>query len=466
MRSQPRVWTSALALVLGCAGAQPPPAGGGLPLPQPQPAALRLAPAEHTQDDAADPALAPRPIGGGDLGEVVAVAAAGDRTCVLPRGRPPRCWGRAWDPTHDSSGGAAVSLTGLSSLATSRAHSCGLTQRGTVSCWGDGRAGELGQGPPPPPPPPPRPPRRVPPGKIVVDCWGSSEGSAPPNPSLPMERLVSPVPHVAGATSVAVAAGVSCALTRRGAACWGTPASRVGSDEPASDGLRAAAPVTLAHLRCDAFGPPSAACAEAKRPVWLRATAGAESLVAVGSHACVLFPTGRVACADIEDLSAARVGFPSPEAVVVAAIGGAKMLRATAQRACVIDEAGALACFDPRAGAGAIPALEVRLTAPVVDFAESAGTPDGVAGHACAVTADGRVSCWGRGDRGQLGDGRRITFRAEPAAVDGIDDAVAVAVGASHGCALRRGGEVWCWGASLDHASRAVERANRPSLGD
>jgi alpha-tubulin suppressor-like RCC1 family protein len=65
--------------------------------------------------------------------------------------------------------------------------------------------------------------------------------------------------------------------------------------------------------------------------------------------------------------------------------------------------------------------------------------------HACALHADGTVSCWGENDRGQLGDGA-IVPRAKPAGVPGIDDAVEVAAGQGRTCIRRRAGGVACWG--------------------
>lgn len=66
-------------------------------------------------------------------------------------------------------------------------------------------------------------------------------------------------------------------------------------------------------------------------------------------------------------------------------------------------------------------------------------------GHACLVRTDGTLWCWGRNDRGQLGDGTR-TPRALPVRVTAIDDVIAVATGDSHTCAATALGAVFCWG--------------------
>lgn len=64
--------------------------------------------------------------------------------------------------------------------------------------------------------------------------------------------------------------------------------------------------------------------------------------------------------------------------------------------------------------------------------------------HTCVVT-DGTVHCWGHDGEGQLGDGT-TTARNTPVQVQGLTNAVAVAVGAFHTCALRADGLVACWG--------------------
>src|SRR5690242_20437263 len=65
--------------------------------------------------------------------------------------------------------------------------------------------------------------------------------------------------------------------------------------------------------------------------------------------------------------------------------------------------------------------------------------------HTCQVNEDGTVRCWGDNSFGQLGDGTTIS-RATPAAVIGINNAVAVIAGIAHTCALLASGGVSCWG--------------------
>jgi len=66
--------------------------------------------------------------------------------------------------------------------------------------------------------------------------------------------------------------------------------------------------------------------------------------------------------------------------------------------------------------------------------------------HACAVKMDGTAACWGTNRSGQLGNGETQGDYPMPQMVSGIEDAVQVAVGNAHSCALLRTGQVRCWG--------------------
>jgi alpha-tubulin suppressor-like RCC1 family protein len=65
--------------------------------------------------------------------------------------------------------------------------------------------------------------------------------------------------------------------------------------------------------------------------------------------------------------------------------------------------------------------------------------------HTCALLMDGTIECWGAGDRGQLGDGRSQSS-AVPVATARIQGAIAISAGGNRTCALLASGEVDCWG--------------------
>lgn len=66
--------------------------------------------------------------------------------------------------------------------------------------------------------------------------------------------------------------------------------------------------------------------------------------------------------------------------------------------------------------------------------------------HSCALLADGTVQCWGGNQNGQLGNGGKTDFSYVPVTVSGITNAVAIAAGGDHTCALLANGTVRCWG--------------------
>ena len=65
--------------------------------------------------------------------------------------------------------------------------------------------------------------------------------------------------------------------------------------------------------------------------------------------------------------------------------------------------------------------------------------------HACAVTTDDRVYCWGSNDSGQLGDGT-TTLRPAPVPVAADRRFRQVTAGSWHTCAVTLSDRVFCWG--------------------
>jgi alpha-tubulin suppressor-like RCC1 family protein len=87
----------------------------------------------------------------------------------------------------------------------------------------------------------------------------------------------------------------------------------------------------------------------------------------------------------------------------------------------------------------------------------------------CALLDNGSVKCWGRNDRGQLGQGDVVNRGDEPnemLSLDSIDlgtgvVAKAIGVGASHACALTTTNQVKCWGANSEGQLGVGDTTNR-----
>ena len=81
--------------------------------------------------------------------------------------------------------------------------------------------------------------------------------------------------------------------------------------------------------------------------------------------------------------------------------------------------------------------------------AASAGSISAGFGHSClVVSSSGAVKCWGRNDRGQLGNGS-TKASAAPVGVVGMQSKFsAVSTGVNGSCALSSAGGLKCWGGS------------------
>src|SRR5687768_15787500 len=90
-----------------------------------------------------------------------AIAAGNNHTCALLTGGTVTCWGldgngQLGDGTTGASGtqlrlspvSVGGGLTGVTAIAAGGFHTCGLLSNGTVRCWGDDGAGQIGDGVP------------------------------------------------------------------------------------------------------------------------------------------------------------------------------------------------------------------------------------------------------------------------------------------------------------------------------
>ena len=76
---------------------------------------------------------------------------------------------------------------------------------------------------------------------------------------------------------------------------------------------------------------------------------------------------------------------------------------------------------------------------------------------ACALHSDGGVSCWVANNAGELGDGGDLPHFYFPRRVAGVSDVVAISVGFSSTCAIHSNGRVTCWGWPCQGPPQQVE---------
>jgi len=179
---------------------------------------------------------------------------------------------------------------------------------------------------------------------------------------------------------------------------------------------------------------------------------GIAAIEAAGGS-CALTRAGGVKCWGINNAGQLGDGTSIDRREPVDVIGlnaGVKAISLGANHACALTVDGGVKCWGSNySGLGDGSQESTRLT-PV----DVSGLSGGVAAIAsggsqtCALTVDGRVECWGDNQFGQLGDGTQET-RLTPVGVGGLGDGVAmITVGRWHACALTAAGGVMCWGAN------------------
>lgn len=160
--------------------------------------------------------------------------------------------------------------------------------------------------------------------------------------------------------------------------------------------------------------------------------------------------------------------------------GGVGVIDAEGESLCVLDEGGAVRCwgsaaagYDDVSDGGDEDEREDKHDDDYVPFARG-GPLFQVGGidvevsdlavgneHACVVSTKGEVHCWGSNDEGQLGDGttRERTMLTK---VVGLANIVEIDAGSDHTCARDFEGKVQCWGSRTAPAAASVGKNLQP----
>jgi alpha-tubulin suppressor-like RCC1 family protein len=281
-----------------------------------------------------------------------------------------------------------------------------------------------------------------------VRCVGDNE-----NGQLggdPGEDLTGPVtvPGLEDVVSLSARWNTTCAVLGDGTArCWGSGLGGV-----LGDGVEQ-------HPFCPDSG--FFGCSEGPVPV-----SGLSGVVSVGvgsAFACALSADGVVSCWGTNTFGRLGVGscwdLPCDSGVCtysltplpVAGVSDAVALSVGSGRACAVLADGTVSCW----GRGEYPAETVdgSCVAQPVDGPE--GVVDIALGyiHRCALFDDGALRCWGFNGVGELGYGDLIRYDwpdAPPPPVPGLDDVAAVTAGLQHTCAILASGEPRCWGDNIE----------------
>ncbi len=384
--------------------------------------------------------------------------AGGAHTCAIYNGGSVRCWGEAaagqlgYGSTTDIGDSEAVNTAGPVNLGVGRtavalaagtAHTCAILDNGTVRCWGEGADGRLGYGNT---------------NKIGDDETPNTAG---------------PVNLGTGRTAVAITAGDkhTCALLDNGTVrCWGK-----------GDFGR------LGYGNADEIGDnetPNTA-----GPVFLGFGRTAVAIAAGVEHTCAILNNGSVRCWG--EGAAGRLGygntndigdddFPGFSGPVSLGTGRtAVAITAGDHHTCAVLDNGTVRCWgdaaNGRVGYGNATDIgddEAVSTAGPVDLGAGRTALAITAGsaHTCAVLDNNTLRCWGEGDLGRLGYANQsdIGDNEVPGSVGPVNlgagrTAVVVTAGTAHTCSVLDDGTVRCWG---DAAAGRVGYGNLTDIGD
>jgi alpha-tubulin suppressor-like RCC1 family protein len=343
---------------------------------------------------------------------VSAIDAGGYHTCALTTNGAVKCWGNNLSgqlgngATTNSS--IPVDVVGLSSevsaIAVSGFHTCALTTSGSVKCWGDNAAGQLGDG-------------TTTQHRTPVDVVGLGSGVS------------------------AVALGVyhSCALINSGGVkCWGNNASGELGDGTT---IAHSTPVDVVSLGSGVDGIAAGGEYDYAYDVYL-------------SHTCALTTGGGVKCWGYNADGRVGDGTTAARLTPVDVVGLSSEVRAISAggyHTCGLTISGGVKCWGHnqygQLGIGTAANRAVPIDVRGLSSGISAITVG--AYHNCALTTAQRASCWGNNGNGRLGDGT-TTVRYTPVEVSGLtENLTALTGGGSHTCALTAGAGLKCWGDNL-----------------
>jgi len=336
--------------------------------------------------------------------------------------------GRVGFGNHAPDGSDAATPTFSSVVAYAR-QSCAAAS-GRLYCWGDNPNGELGDGSMNDRASPHA--VLLPSGRLdafaeghrhgcaIVDgtvrCWGFPGGPTP----LP---ITLPVP----ATAIGCGHDFSCAIADQ-VYCWGIDdVGQLGDNNTTTS----------------------------QAPVVVQGLPGPATALSVGDdHACVQVASGDAYCWGHNDngtLGTGNATLPFAKTAQLV-IGGHHLLPLIAGWSACGTDGQRVLCWgrNTEGELGTATPAETATPQVVPQLDETrvlahGGGPLGSFDASCAISEDG-VRCWGDGANGRLGNGQTgntttpIDGPQLPSRVDQI------AIGYDHACALVKTGDIWCWG--------------------
>jgi alpha-tubulin suppressor-like RCC1 family protein len=129
-------------------------------------------------------------------------------------------------------------------------------------------------------------------------------------------------------------------------------------------------------------------------------------------------------------------------------------------------KAGAIKCWGQNT-VGQLGSGSTSGMSPPVDVTGITNAVEIAAGYdfTCARLATGGVKCWGDADSGKLGNNVGVGHSATPVDVVNLTDAIAIAAGEYHACALRSDHHIVCWGDNSWRIGDGKDASQEPYVG-
>ncbi|MGH9027903.1 MAG: RCC1 domain-containing protein [Acidimicrobiia bacterium] len=274
-------------------------------------------------------------------------------------------------------------------------HNCGITSSGRLFCWGNDSQGQLG------------------------------DGSACCNSSTPIEVFG----EATNWKQVDAGGDHTCALKTSGRLyCWGDDDNgQVGDGAPATD---VNTPVEVSGSAND----------------WKRVAVG-------GEHTCATKTSGRLYCWGDDVVGQLGDGTAGADSSTPTQVTGTttdwKKITGGASHTCATKQSGHLFCWGSDAfgqlGDGSAGASSAN-PGEVAGAASNWKQPTGGSSHGCAVKKNKRLYCWGADNEGQLGDGPGAGGPAPTQVFGFLTTWKRVSAGQGFTCASKKNGRLYCWG--------------------
>lgn len=430
--------------------------------------------------------FAPSPVPGATGFTFTRITTGSGFACGLTAAGAAYCWGSG--ALGNGSAEVAVLPVAVSggqqftALEANQNHVCGITVQQAAYCWGSNFNGELGNGSTQSSSTPVAVSgghlfRAIALGPfnscgITIDgalwCWGSG---GPKSGVASFTNILTPRLVAAGLSLRTLTMGDAhgCALDDTGAArCWGT-GNRLGNGSTTDALVPGAVSGGRQYVQVQArFGRTCAVTADGAGFCWGAALGGTPgglvpaamprtdwATLSIGTeYTCGVTRAGEGYCWGLNQPfgvlgvgPAATITRPLPTRVEGAQ--GYAQISTSQTFACGLTTTGTVRCWGSgnfgQFGNGRRAYADAPLRVQNAPRFTSVSAGNSTNGFSCALAIDGAAWCWGNNANGQLGNGSGLSAGV-PVLVSGGHRFASVVAGGAHACGLTSEGAAWCWG--------------------